>query len=192
VTEVRVAWQVALRLRDILSEAGYRVVMTKARENQLVRNADRARIANRAEAVLLVRLHADAAAGSGFAVYYPDRKGTAQGVTGPDQAVIGASRRAAEVVREAMAVQLRTKLRDGGIRGDSRTLIGSRQGALTGSIFSKVPVVTIEMVVLSSRSDAAFIVSDSGQALMAHAIAAGIRRFAPVSGGTVPGATAAK
>jgi len=42
-------------------------------------------------------------------------------------------------------------LKDGGVRGDSKTLIGSKQGALTGSIFSQVPIVTIEMVVLAIK-----------------------------------------
>jgi N-acetylmuramoyl-L-alanine amidase len=69
-------------------------------------------------------------------------------------------------------------LKDGGVRGDSRTLVGSRQGALTGSIFSEVPVVLVEMVVLSNARDAAFIKSASGQALMARAIADGIVRYA--------------
>jgi N-acetylmuramoyl-L-alanine amidase len=40
-----------------------------------------------------------------------------------------------------------------------------------------VPVVTIEMVVLSNKSDAVFIISEDGQQKMAQAIAAGVERF---------------
>jgi N-acetylmuramoyl-L-alanine amidase len=67
----------------------------------------------------------------------------------------------------------------GGVLGDSRTAIGARQGALTGSIFSRVPVVTVEMAVLTDAGDARFIASPSGQRRMAHAIAAGIARVVP-------------
>lgn len=180
VAEVHVAWLVALRLRDLLREAGYRVVLTKERENQNVRNADRAGIANRARAAVMVRLHCDATNGSGFTLYYPNRKGTVGGVTGPSDTVIRQSRSAAEALHAGMAPVLGGRLRDGGIKGDSETFVGGRQGALTGSIFSRVPVVTIEMVVLGARSDAELISSAEGQDLMARAIAAGVRRLAPL------------
>jgi N-acetylmuramoyl-L-alanine amidase len=48
---------------------------------------------------------------------------------------------------------------------------------LTGSIFSRVPVVTIEMVVLSNKQDAKFIKAERGQAKMAKAIADGVAKF---------------
>jgi N-acetylmuramoyl-L-alanine amidase len=182
VAEVRIAWQVAGRLAAELRSRGYRVVLTKSRENELVHNERRAGIANEAGAALMVRLHCDANAGSGFAVYYPDRPGRVRGVTGPSDSVIAQSHRAAAAVHAGMAAVLAGRLHNGGIRGDSRTYVGSRQGALTGSIFSRVPVLTIEMVVLGNRSDARFISSDSGQALMARAIADGVQGFVPAPG----------
>src|ERR687897_201590 len=54
---------------------GYAVVLTKSAEDELVRNRDRAVVANRAGAALMVRLHCDASVERGFAVYYPDRQG---------------------------------------------------------------------------------------------------------------------
>jgi N-acetylmuramoyl-L-alanine amidase len=179
VAEVHVAWLVALRLRDLLSADGYRVILTKQRENEMVRNADRAGIANRAGAELMVRLHCDAANGSGYTLYYPNRQGTVGGVTGPSDTVMHQSRAAAAALHTGMTSVLRGHLRDGGLRGDSETYVGSRQGALTGSIFSRVPVVTIEMVVLGARPDAEFISSTEGQDLMAQAIAEGVRRYVP-------------
>ena len=80
-----------------------------------------------------------------------------------------------------MAHLLAGKLKDGGVRGDSKTAIGGQQGALTGSIFSEVPVVLVEMVTLSNARDAAFIKDAKGQALMARAIAHGIGRYVPAS-----------
>jgi N-acetylmuramoyl-L-alanine amidase len=179
VAEVHVAWLVALRLRDLLRADGYRVVLTKQREDEMVRNPDRARIANRAGAELMVRLHCDATNGSGYALYYPNRQGTVGGITGPSDTVIRKSRAAAAALHTGMSGVLGGRLRDGGLRGDSETYVGSRQGALTGSIFSEVPIVTIEMVVLGARTDAEFISGTEGQNLMAHAIAAGVRRYVP-------------
>ena len=74
-----------------------------------------------------------------------------------------------------MADRLARYLHDGGVLGDSKTFVGSKQGALTGSVFSQVPVVTVEMVVLSHKADAQFIESESGSSQIAEAIAAGIR-----------------
>ena len=176
-TEVHIAWQVAGRLRARLEAAGTRAALTKSAERQFVRNRDRALTANRARADLLVRLHCDTGEGSGFALYAPDRPGTVDGVTGPAPDVISRSLDAARAIHRGMAAALRGVLVDGGIRGDSATYVGARQGALTGSIFSEIPVVTIEMVVLSNARDAAFIRSSAGQERMAAAIAAGIERY---------------
>jgi N-acetylmuramoyl-L-alanine amidase len=173
-TEISVAWQVALRMRPLLAERGVTVVLTKQAEGQMVTNRRRAEIANEARAALMVRLHCDAAAGSGFALYAPDRQGTTQGVTGPRAEVIRSSTAAAAAMRGEMAPLLAGSLRDGGVRGDSRTAVGARQGALTGSIFSQVPVVTVEMAVLTNDKDAAFITGAAGQDRMARAMAAGI------------------
>ena len=176
-TEVHIVWVVGLKLKTLLEAAGIQVVMTKESESQMVTNKARAEIANRAKADLMIRLHCDASTDTGYAVYAPDRQGRAQNVTGPSAGVIERSRAAARVVHQGIKSILDGILKDGGVRGDSRTLVGGRQGALTGSIFSEVPVVLIEMVVLSNRQDADFIKSEAGQEKMAQAIAEGIRRF---------------
>ena len=180
-TEVHVAWRVAQRLQILLERSGYRVCITKRAERQYVTNRERAGRANHAGAQLLVRLHCDAGAIRGFAVYYPDRTGTVAGVTGPSVDVRMRSRAAAESLHAGMAAALGDALSDRGVLTDSQTLVGSRQGALTGSIFSQVPVVLIEMVVLSDSSDAAFIKGDGGAERMARAIAAGVQRYVPIA-----------
>lgn len=185
-TEVHIAWEVALKLRGLLEERGYRVVLTKESEPQVVENRSRAIVANEAKAALMLRLHCDASTDRGYAVYYPDRQGTAQGTTGPTREVREASRRAAEAIHAGMRAGLDGALKDGGVRGDSQTLVGSKQGALTGSVFSQVPVVTVEMVVLSDASDAAFIKAGEGQRRMAEAIADGIERFIPLTPAASP------
>ena len=180
-TEAHVAWEVALRLKKLLESRGYAVVLTKSEEQELVRNRDRALVANRAGAALMIRLHCDASVERGFAVYYPDRQGRAKdGTVGPPARVVEASRRAAEAVHAGMSEVLEGELGDNGVRTDYQTKVGREQGgALTGSIFSEVPVVTVEMVVLSDPLDADFIKREAGQQRMAEAIAAGVARFAP-------------
>ena len=155
--------------------------MTKASERQTVTNVERAEIGNRAGAALVVRLHCDDSKDSGYAIYYPDRPGTAHGRTGPSADVMRQSAAAAESLHVSMARVLGGRLKDGGVRGDSKTAIGSEQGALTGSVFSQVPVVLVEMVTLSNRGDAKFIEDSKGESLMAQAIANGIGRYVPAS-----------
>ena len=162
--------------------------MTKEAEDELVRNKDRALIANRARAALMIRLHCDASQERGYAVYYPDRQGRARdGTVGPTPDVIEESRRAAEAVHTALAEDLAGALNDNGVRTDYQTRVGREQGgALTGSIFSEVPVVTIEMVVLSNPSDADFIKTDDGQRRMAESIADGVTSFVGSGNKPVP------
>jgi N-acetylmuramoyl-L-alanine amidase len=178
-SEAHVDWAVASKLRDALEAKGYEVVMTKSSENELVRNKDRALVANRARAALMIRLHCDASTERGFAVYYPDRPGRAKdGTTGPGARVIEESRRAAEAIHSGLAEGLSGALGDNGVRTDYQTKVGREQGgALTGSIFSEVPVVTVEMVVLSNAGDADFIKTEEGLRRMAESLAEGVARY---------------
>lgn len=173
-TERHVNWEVALRLRRLLEDAGATVVLTKTRESEVVTNRRRAEIANHAHADLLLRLHCDAASASGIATFYPDRQGTVQGHTGPTPAVIQASHRAVELFHPAAVAALRGHLPDRGIKGDSQTGVGGKQGALTGSIFSEVPALTVEMCVLTNAHDYAFIRTPAGLDAMADALCAGV------------------
>jgi N-acetylmuramoyl-L-alanine amidase len=163
---------VAVRLKELLRSAGIEVLLTKQSENEFVANRRRALIANRANADLFLRLHCDSGEGTGFAVYYPDRQGRAHGRVGPSPAVINASRTAASRFHDALALALAGKLKDNGLLGDSKTFVGRQQGALTGSVFSEVPALTIEMCVLDNRADAAFISAREGREQMARALLA--------------------
>lgn len=177
-TELEINWQVALKLEELLKDRyGVRVIKTRDDQEALMNNPERAQVANEAGAVLMVRLHCDAGPNSGFTVYYPNRQGESLGVTGPTQEVIEASREAAHLMHSGMAEILRDVLKDRGVMGESRTKVGRMQGALTGSVFSEVPVLTIEMVFLTNRSDAEFIKDPGGQDLMAHALANGIMAY---------------
>jgi len=174
VTENHLNWVVALKLRKLLEARGWKVVMTKSSEGEKVTNRRRAEIANAAGAALMLRLHCDSASARGLAVYFPDRQGKKYGVTGPSRAVIAASRALAKPFYRAAVAALKGYVPSRGVHGESATLIGSKQGALTGSIFARVPVLTVEMVVLNNPTDAAFITAEAGQDRMARALAAGV------------------
>ncbi len=172
--EVDMNWQVALKVRKELERKGIRVVLTKDRSEQLVSNPRRSIIANQAKASLMVRLHCDAGPGKGYTVYYPNKMGYDGKKYGPVKKVRAASRIAAYRIRSGMNHHLSGKLNDRGVRGESTTRVGEWKGALRGSVYVDVPVVTIEMVFLNNASDAEFIRTDSGQNLMAKAVADGI------------------
>jgi N-acetylmuramoyl-L-alanine amidase len=174
--EVDVNWAVAQALAARLKAQGVTVVLTKTRVGEYVTNRRRAEIANAAKAALFIRLHCDTGAGRGYALYYPDRQGQVAGHYGPPAALRAASKRAAEAIRAGMA-KAPCALRDNGVKGESATFVGRRQGALTGSIFSKVPAVTVEMAFLSNRADAANIGSRVGRDAMAQSLASGIARY---------------
>ncbi len=173
VREVDVNWAVAQALAGKLRAQGITVVLTKSKVGEYVTNRRRAEIANAAGAALFIRLHCDTGRGRGYALYYPDRQGTAHGHSGPSRDVRAASQTAARAIHAGMATAP-PALRDNGVRGESATYVGRRQGALTGSIFSRVPAVTVEMAVLSQRADAEYITSARGRAAMAQALAKGI------------------
>ena len=76
---------------------------------------------------------------------------------------------------------LKGSLKDRGVRTDAQTSVGARNGgALTGSIYSKVPVLLVEMCVLTKPSDEKFIRTDAGQKKMAEALFAGINAAVPL------------
>ena len=179
-TEVAVCWNVALALRDELRAGGYTVVLTKNTQNQKVTNKKRAEIANASKAALLIRLHCDAGTGSGFATYYPDRVGKVGKVSGPAKSVLTASKAAADKFHPAAIANLKG-LKNSGLHPDTHTMIGGKQGALTGSIYSRVPVLLVEMAVLQNPKDEAFFLAPGGYLKMAKAIIAGIRAAVPAT-----------
>ncbi|GAB4276577.1 MAG: hypothetical protein Kow0029_18680 [Candidatus Rifleibacteriota bacterium] len=177
-TELQICWDVALKLEKLLTALpDVKVIKTKEKADQFVTNKERAEIANAAKANLMIRLHCDSGKGTGCTLYYPDKPGTKMGFTGPSQEVIAQSLKAAEAIQTGLAKTLKDKLQVNPIKTDSDTYVGSRQGALTGSIFSRVPTVVIEMVYLNNASDAAFIKDEAGQNLMAKALLEGIKEF---------------
>jgi N-acetylmuramoyl-L-alanine amidase len=174
--EVYINWVVALKLKQLLEQDGrIQVVLTRAKQDTFTRNRDRAHIANAAHASLAIHLHCDAGPSHGFTVYYPNKRGKSEGKKGPSRWVIIESWKAAVAVHQGLVHVVNR--RDRGLKGESKTRIGQVNGGLTYSIWSEVPSVTVEMVFLSNRYDAAYIKSYSGQDQMARGLALGIETY---------------
>lgn len=177
-TELNINWEVSQKLSVLLKNTYHiTVVETRGVKDQIMSNRERANIANKVHATLFIRLHCDAGPNHGFTLYYPDRQGEDQGVKGPSKGIIKSSKRAADIIHNGMADILGGKLKDRGVKGESKTKVGHKYGVLTASVHSQAPSVTIEMVFLNNRKDADFIKSEEGQDEMTQALAEGIVRY---------------
>ncbi|HRF58398.1 MAG TPA: N-acetylmuramoyl-L-alanine amidase [Fimbriimonadaceae bacterium] len=176
-TEIEVAWKVALKVKALLRSEGYRVVLTKSSQNEFVANRRRAEIANEAKAALMLRLHLDAAPKRGFATYYPGKPGKAKdGTVGPSRTVLAQSKAIAGPFHREVIRSLRGGLPDRGVHTDAKTAVGARQGALTGSIFSQVPVLLVEMATITIPEDEKFLLTPDGLDRLAVALVRGIKK----------------
>ncbi len=177
--EYKVCWQMAKQLESALQAEGDTVILTKRDQDENVTNEERARIANRSHADLLIRLHCDSGGDAGIATFYPATQGAIRGVRGPSDDVIAQSRRAARLFHAALIRALAARslaLRDRGVRTDAQTYVGGKLGgALEGSIFSERPVLLVEMCVLDNAANANFIRDKANQAALAQAMAAGVQ-----------------
>lgn len=131
-------------------------------------NRLRARIANQSGAFLFIRLHTDAPSGPA-AIYYPQAH--------PDREIAQASQIAAEYVWTQIKTVLPTSIRRSGVIPESKTAIGANQGGLlTGSRYSKIPVITIEMVPMN-KNGKNWISQKKNQEILAQAIIMGIYHY---------------
>ena len=170
-TELHANWEMALLVRDLLRSRGIHTVLTKSSEEEYVSNRKRAEIANASHASLMLRLHCDDASGSGFTVFYPDRVGRSGSFEGPSEDVLADSEAMATAFHTQLDKDTRGLLRDEGLKSDTATKVGAKQGALTGSIFSKVPVLLVEMVVLNNPKDEALLIDPKRRKQLAVSLA---------------------
>ncbi len=157
------AWDVALRVRDALSAQGVRVLLTRPDDAGVGPCIDeRAAIANRAGADLVVSIHADGAApgGHGFHVAYSNPP-------------LNDSQRApALALAEALATALRNE------RFTASDYVGSGglnpRSDLAGLNLSQIPAVLVECANMRNPQEAALVSTSAGRARYANAITEGI------------------
>jgi N-acetylmuramoyl-L-alanine amidase len=168
-TEPAFTFDVALRLRRILGQAGARVVLTRSS------NAgwgpcitERAAIGNRARADAAVSVHADGGppSGRGFHVIYP------VSVRGLTDDIARPSRCLALTVRRAYRV---------GTGMPPATYVGgsglSMRSDLGGLNLSDVPKVFVETGNMRNRRDARLLESPAFRERIARSISAGLARY---------------
>jgi N-acetylmuramoyl-L-alanine amidase len=168
IPEATVNWELALAVRERLEAAGARVVLTRSADAGWGPCIDeRAAIANREDADLLLSLHADGAAPSanGFHVIMP---GLLPGWT---EDIAAESRRAAVTVRDALVGSGVPPAGYIGVDGlDERTDLGTLNR-------SDVPAVMLEAGNLRNAGDAALLTGVEGRVRVADALAAAVTGF---------------
>jgi N-acetylmuramoyl-L-alanine amidase len=157
------AWDVSVRVRDLLAAQGIRVIMTRPDDTGVGPCVDRrAAIGNAAGADAVVSIHADGAAadGRGFHVAYSDPP--LNGSQGTPSTSL------ASTVRDA--------LHGGGFTPSTYIGSGGLDGRddLAGLNLSQRPAVLIECANMRNGAEAAVVSSAAGRARYAAAIAGGV------------------
>jgi N-acetylmuramoyl-L-alanine amidase len=174
ISELKGVWILGVELEKELKRSGVRVVMTKSREDQYVSNVDRAKIANDNKVDLMVRLHMDAASDRGLATFYPAKQGRIGKMVGPSTDVIKQSAIAAKSFHSTVTSLLTGVLRNRGLRTDGQTAVGSRYGALTGSIYRKGPVILVEVLTITNPEDEKVFESVRDRQMIVKALHSGV------------------
>jgi N-acetylmuramoyl-L-alanine amidase len=167
-SEATINWELALEVKTQLERVGATVVLTRdANAGWGPCIDERAAVANRAGADLLLSLHADGAApgGHGFHVIRPGAR------PGWTDDIAADSERAAVAVRDALvAAGLTPSNYTGGEGLDERTDLGTLNR-------SDVPAVMLEAGNLRNPGDAALLSGPDGRALVAEALAGAVADF---------------
>ena len=163
-TEAELNMRVATRLRVLLERAGVRVVMTRTRTSGTsMGNIARARIANRAQAGLFLRIHADGStdpSARGSHTLYPALR------EGWTDDVHAASKRAAKTVQSEMVRAL--GFPDRGLQ---------ERSDFTGFNWADVPVILVEMGFMTNRTDDRLLATAAYQQRAAVGLCRGTLRF---------------
>lgn len=161
--ESEINLQVATKLQKILTSRGYKVIMCRTSQDVDISNAQRAEIANNANAAAFIRLHCDSSESSsvsGTMTMAPSKNNPYC------SSISGSSQKLANAVLNHTCQTTGSKN-----RGVSIT------DTMTGLNWSKVPVTIIEMGFLSNPSEDRLLNDSSYQDKLATGIADGIGEF---------------
>jgi N-acetylmuramoyl-L-alanine amidase len=162
--EAELNLRVALRLRPLLERAGIRVVMTRATTSRTsIGNIARARIANRANAALLLRIHADGSTDRSVRGTHTLHPALRRGWTND---VYAESKRAAGVVQRDLRRAL--GFPDRGLQ---------ERSDFTGFNWADVPVILVEMGFMSNPTEDRLLATAVYQRRAAVGLCRGTLRF---------------
>ena len=155
------ALAISLKLQKVLAAQGVKVVMVRTGNNVDIPNSERARIGNRANADLVVRVHLNSASSSsarGILSIYPHSQWTG-GIEVRSKAAAGLVEAAVTKATGAKAWPL------------------SARGDMTGFNFSTRPTIIVECGFMSNPTDDRLGASPSYQAKLAQGIGAGVMSY---------------
>jgi N-acetylmuramoyl-L-alanine amidase len=160
--EYKVNMEVAQRLRRLLEQKGFKVIMTKTENDQKISNIERAKLGNKVRADLVVRIHSDSNDNSsinGASMLLPAK------VNKNTKAIYEESKRCGQIVLDTVTGQVGMKNRGLSFRKD-----------MTGFNWSEVPVILIEMGFLSNPKEDKLLNSPNYQDKLAQSLSKGIEK----------------
>ncbi|MEE1070934.1 MAG: N-acetylmuramoyl-L-alanine amidase [Cellulosilyticum sp.] len=160
--EYAVNMETGLILKELLTQKGYQVVMTRETNEVNVSNVERAEIANNAKADMTIRLHCDSIGNSGktgSVLIVPAKTGKYTAGIYP------ASYKYAECLKKA--------LEDSGVKVNG---IFERSD-MTGFNWSKVPVVIFEMGFMSNWNEDRMLCDKAYQTKLMNAVVTAIEAY---------------
>ncbi|WP_455716686.1 N-acetylmuramoyl-L-alanine amidase [Anaerosporobacter sp.] len=160
VPEYKLTLEVSLKLKEALLDRGYEVVMTREKNDVNISNKERALLANESGADICIRIHADGSTNqsvNGASALYPSTKN-------PYVSNLSkASKKLAASVIKNFCNKTGAKNRGTVTRDD-----------LTGTNWSTIPVIVLEMGFMSNKAEDRKMQKDSYQAKMVEGICNGI------------------
>ena len=152
----------AKRVQKELEAAGIKVIMVRTSQNVNISNSERAAVANKANADLLLRLHCDDASNS--STERADDDGARQEQwTGP---IVAPSAKAGKEIHAAAIKATGAK---------SRGIV--KTASMSGFNWSKVPAVIVEMGVMSNAAEDRKLASAAYQEKLASGISNGVVKY---------------
>jgi N-acetylmuramoyl-L-alanine amidase len=158
--EYKLNLEVSLKIREYMEGLGYKVVMTRDKNEVTLSNIDRAKIANVSGAAIFVRIHGNGSQSkktNGFSVIYPSEKDVYT------KKIWEQSKLAAQFVEKEIKKETTAKSMGSVPRAD-----------LTGLNWSKLPVILVEMGFMSNVEEDKKLSEENYQMKMADGIAKGI------------------
>jgi N-acetylmuramoyl-L-alanine amidase len=151
--------EVSLKIQKALEAQGVRVIMVRTSQNVNISNSQRAAVANKAGADLLLRIHCDDVSNhstNGLLTMVPSKNQW----TGP---IVASSAKAGKAIHSATLKS--TGAKDRGIMATSQ---------MAGFNWSKVPAVIVEMGVMSFAAEDRLLSSPAYQQKLATGISTGV------------------
>ena len=162
VPEYKLTLAVSKKLQKELKARGYKVYMIRTKNNVNISNKKRAQLANKSGADICIRLHADGGASSakGASGLYPSSQNPYVGKLSSKSYKLSQS-----ILKSYCAA---TGIRNrGSVKRDD----------LTGTNWSKVPVIVLEMGFMTNFAEDKYMASQNGQKAMVQGIANGVDSY---------------